>query len=87
MWAQSTHFRFRNMAKREYKWRLSILGTIRRDKRDAQTYPGMHLTLFQRVNDSDARWSVAKRPRHDESTFPGHGANRDERWTSLPREF
>lgn len=36
-------------------------------------------TRSKRVNDSDARRSVAKRRRHDELTFPGHGANRSER--------
>lgn len=74
----------------EIKRREKFLGeeAIKKgEKRDAQTRIWVSRdasdpvsTRSKRVNDSDARRSVAKRPRHDELTFPGHGANRGERW-------
>lgn len=53
---------------------------MRRDKRDVSRDASDPVsTRSKRVNDSDARRSVAKRRRHDELTFPGHGANRSKR--------
>lgn len=42
-------------------------------------------TRSRRVSDSDARRFVAKRPRHDELTFPGHGIRASVKHSQLCR--
>lgn len=65
-----------------------VLGSIRGTKEDRDVSRDASdpvSTRSRRVSDSDARRFVAKRPRHDELTFPGHGIRASVRHSQLCR--